>query len=80
VTYAADGALTGRRVSIVDAGNNRLEATEYDGVGNIKYRTLETREHDSRHNLIKMTNYLWNPTRQTFLPVAVLYNTIEYFK
>jgi len=80
VSYGADGTLTGKRVSIVDAGVNRLEATEYDGAGNIKTRSLETREYDSHRNLIKVTNYMWNSTQQTFVPVAVSYNTIEYFK
>ena len=80
VTYSAEGTLTWKRVSIVDAGINRLEATEYDGAGNINIRSLETREYDSHRNLIKMTNYTWNPTRQTFVPIAVSYNTIEYFK
>lgn len=80
VSYGADGTLTGKRVTIVDAGISRLEATEYDGAGNVKIRSLETREYDSHHNLIKHTNYFWNSGQQTFVPVAVIYNTIEYFK
>jgi len=27
-----------------------------------------------------VTNYTWNATRQTFVPIAVSYNTIEYLK
>ena len=78
--YSADGSLTGKRVSIVDAGVNRLEATEYDAAGNIKNRTLETREYDSHRNLIQITGYKWNSTQQKFEPFVVSYHIIEYYQ
>lgn len=78
--YSADGSLTGKRVSIVDAGVNRLEATEYDATGNIKNRTLETREYDSLRNLRKITNYKWNSSLQKFEPFVVSYHIIEYYQ
>ena len=76
--YAPDGSLTGRRVSLVDANVTRLESTVYDGTDNIKNRTLETREYDSHHNLIKITNYRWNATKNEFEPFTIAYHTIVY--
>lgn len=77
--YDASGSLVGRRVSIVDAEAKRLEATEYDATGNVKNRTLETREYDSRHNLIKLTNFKWNSQEQNFEPFVISYHEIEYY-
>jgi antitoxin component YwqK of YwqJK toxin-antitoxin module len=76
--YTSNGTLLGRSVSITNASITRLERTEYDAADNIKIHSLETREYDSRHNLTKITNYRWNPSRQEFEPFAIAYHTIEY--
>ena len=79
LSYAADGALVSKRISIVDPGVTRLEATEYDGAGNIRQKTLQTREYDSRRNLSKTVDYRWNNERQKFEPAASTYHRITYF-
>jgi hypothetical protein len=76
--FAPDGTLLERQVSVVDANVTRLERTEYDGTDNIKNRTLETREYDSHHNLIKITNQRWNSTKKEFEPFTIAYHTIVY--
>jgi YD repeat-containing protein len=78
INYGLDGTVTGRRVSIVDAGITRLEATEYDGAGNITSRTLQTREYDSHHNLNKIVEFRWNAEGQEFEPVFITYHMIVY--
>ena len=78
--YSSDGALTTRRVSKVDAGVTRLEATQYDAAGNILQRDLETREYDSRRNLIKLINYRWDGNLQKFQPASATYHHITYFQ
>ena len=78
-SYAADGTLTGRSISIVDSGVTRKEATLYDGAGNVTLKTLETREYDRRHNIIKTVNYRWNNELQTFQPSVANYARITYF-
>jgi hypothetical protein len=80
INYSADGSVTGKRVSIVDAGVTRLEAIEYDGSGNITKRTLETREYDSKRNLNKITNFKWNAERKEFEPFVITYHTITYYR
>ena len=78
-TYAPDGTLTGRSISIVDPGVTRKEVTLYDGAGNVTLKTLETREYDHRHNLIKTVNYRWNNELQKFQPSVANYARITYF-
>jgi YD repeat-containing protein len=78
-SYAPDGTLIGRSISIVDTGVTRKEATLYDGAGNVKLKTLETREYDHRHNLIKSVNYRWNNELQKFQPSVANYARITYF-
>ena len=80
INYGADGSLSGKRVSIVDAGITRLEATEYDASGGIKKRTLQTQEYDSHHNLNKITHFVWNAERNEFQPFGITYHTIVYYK
>jgi hypothetical protein len=80
ISYKADGSVAGRRVSKVDRDVTRLEAIEYDGKGNVKKRTFETREYDSRRNLKKIVNYRWNAASEKFEPVASTYHNIEYFE
>jgi YD repeat-containing protein len=78
-TYAPDGTLTGRSISIVEPGVTRKEATLYDGAGNVTLKTLETREYDHRHNVIKTVNYRWNSELQKFQPSVANYARITYF-
>lgn len=78
-SYSADGTLTGRSISIVDPGVTRKEATLYDGAGNVTLKTLETREYDHRHNLIKTVNYRWNNELQKFQASVINYARITYF-
>ena len=77
--YGSDGSLTSRRVSKVDAAVTRLEATTYDANGNVREKTLETREYDSRRNLNKIVNYRWVEALQKFEPTVVSYHRITYF-
>lgn len=78
LSYGPDGSLTARRVSKVDRDVTRLEATEYDGHGNVRQKTFETREYDSRRNLIKIVNYRWNAELQKFEPASATYHRITY--
>jgi hypothetical protein len=80
ISYKADGSVAGRRVSKVDRDVTRLEATEYDGEGNVKKRTLESREYDSYRNLKKTVTYRWNAALEKFEPVLSTYHNIEYFE
>lgn len=77
--YSSDGSLTGRRVSRVDAAVARLESTIYEANGTVREKTLETREYDSRRNLIKIVNYRWVAALQKFEPTVVSYHRITYF-
>jgi len=78
LSYASDGSLTKRRVAVVNASVTRLEATEFDGANNVTSRSLETREYDSRGNLIKLVNYTWNASLGKFEPSRATYTTINY--
>jgi len=78
-SYSLDGSLAGRRISKVDRDVTRLEATEYDGQGNVRRKTFETREYDSRRNLIKLVHYRWNAELQKFEPASAMYHHITYF-
>ena len=80
ISYKSDGSVAGRRVSKVDRDVTRLEAIEYDGEGNVKKRTFETREYDSHRNIKKTVNYRWNAAVEKFEPVVSTYNNIEYFE
>ena len=80
IFYKSDGSVAGRRVSKVDRDVTRLEAIEYDGEGNVKKRTLESREYDSYRNLKKTVTYRWNAALEKFEPLLSTYNNIEYFE
>ncbi len=80
INYSAEGSVTSKRVSIVDAGITRLEAIESDGSGNITNHTLETREYDSMRNLKKITTFKWNAERKEFEPFVITYHTITYYR
>jgi hypothetical protein len=80
LSYSPDGVLTGRRISKVDREVTRLEATEYDGHANVLKKTFETRQYDSRKNLIKFVNYRWNAELQKFEPASATYHHITYFQ
>jgi hypothetical protein len=80
LSYAHDGSLTSRRIARSDRAVTRLEATEFDGKGNVLKKTMETREYDSRRNLIKIVNYRWNAEMQQFEPAAATYHRINYFQ
>jgi hypothetical protein len=78
IYYAADGSYIGKRIAQSDADAKRLEATQYFADGSVKNRSLETREYDSKRNLIKLMFYSWNPKLEKFEPLAVSYHTITY--
>jgi antitoxin component YwqK of YwqJK toxin-antitoxin module len=78
--YNPDGSISGRRVSDVDATVNNLEAVVEKKNGMPPQKTRETREYDSRRNLIKMTHYKWNTETGEFEPFAVDYNEITYYR
>ncbi|HTG93024.1 MAG TPA: hypothetical protein VL866_10585 [Pyrinomonadaceae bacterium] len=80
ISYKSDGSVAGRRLSKVDRDVTRLEAIEYDGEGNVKKRTLETREYDSYRNIKKTVAFRWNAALEKFEPVVSTYNNIEYFE
>ena len=80
ISYKSDGSVAGRRLSKVDRDVTRLEAIEYDGEGNVKKRTLETREYDSYRNIKKAVAFRWNAALEKFEPVVSTYNNIEYFE
>jgi hypothetical protein len=80
LTYGPDGSLTGRRLAKSNREVTRLEATEYDGQGNVRQKTFETREYDSRRNLTKVVNYRWNAELQKFRPASATYHHITYFQ
>ena len=63
----------------MDPAVTRKEVTIYDGAGNVRMKTLETREYDQRHNLIKTVNYRWNNELQKFQPSVANYARITYF-
>jgi YD repeat-containing protein len=75
-TYKANGSVDERGVTIADKG--RIEYTYSDGAGKVLNRTLQTREYDSFHNLIKDTHYRWNTEAQRFDPLGITYNKIVY--
>jgi len=78
-SYAPNGTLESRSISIMDPAVTRKEVTIYDGAGNVRMKTLETREYDQRHNLIKTVNYRWNNELQKFQPSVANYARITYF-
>ena len=80
LSYGPDGSLKSRRISKSDRAVTRLEATEFDGKGNLLKKTLETREYDARRNLIKLVNFRWNAELQQFEPAAATYHRITYFE
>jgi hypothetical protein len=79
-TYAANGAVVGRRVSDADAAVSDLRATEERSDGDPPRQTRETREYDARKNLSKITSFKWNAETGEYEPVFVAYYTIEYYR
>ena len=80
-TYAADGSVYGRRVAdvAVEVGTMDIRVVN-DGFNPGPRRTRETREHDSRRNLSKLTTYVWNEATGEYEPSAVSYYTITYYR
>lgn len=78
-TYAPDGSVVGRRVSEVDAAVSDLRATN-DSFNPGPRKTRETREYDSRKNLIKQTTYALNEVTGEYEPTDVSYTTITYYR
>jgi antitoxin component YwqK of YwqJK toxin-antitoxin module len=78
--YAPDGTVVRRRVSDVDAAAGDLRAVEEKRGVVRQDRTRETREYDSRGNLSKVVNYVWNESAGEFEPSAVSYCTITYYR
>jgi hypothetical protein len=79
-TYAPDGSVAGRRVSNVDAAVSDLRAAEERGDGAPPRRTRDTREYDSRRNLIKNVQYRWNAEAGEYEPTLAYYSAIEYYR
>jgi len=79
-TYAPDGSVAGRRVATSDSGTSDLRAAEEKGDGAPPRKTRDTREYDSRKNLIKNVQYTWNAEAGEYEPSLVYYSTIEYYR
>jgi hypothetical protein len=79
-TYAPDGSLARRKVLDSDAAATELRVVVKTGGEAPPARTRETREHDSRKNLIKQTRYVWNEAAGKFELSSVTYYTITYYR
>ena len=77
--FAPDGTVVRRRVADSDAATTDLRAAE-EGPGARRPKTRNTREYDSRRNLSKVTDYVLDEQTGEYVPVAVSYYTITYYR
>jgi len=80
-SYNPDGTVFGRRVSAVTHASSEMveRVSVNDGHNPGPRKTRETREYDSRKNLSKMVNSIWNEATNEFEPKVVTYYTVTYY-
>ena len=80
VALCSQFALAQQSATFHRVGDAFRGPIKYDGHGNVRQKTFETREYDSRRNLIKIVNYRWNAELQKFEPASATYHRITYFQ
>ncbi len=77
--FAPDGRVTRRRVADSDAASSDIRAAE-EAPGARRPGTRSTREYDSRGNMSKTADYVLDEQTGEYVPVAVSYYTITYYR
>jgi hypothetical protein len=77
--YDAIGAPANRRVTTVSPGANKFESVVVKPDGT-QLRMRETRERDARGNPVKSVRYVWDEAAGDFVPTAVTYYTVTYYR
>lgn len=81
-SYNPDGTVFGRKVwAVTHASSAMVERTSVnEGHNPGPRKTRETREYDSRKNLSKIVNHVWNEATNEYEPVAVTYYIVTYYR
>lgn len=79
LAYTNTNLLEAKQVVVSDEHEHVIEIADYTAGGNLKSKTIYTREFDSQGNWTKQTTSRWNAQTNTREPFETIYREIAYY-